>query len=212
MAMHSYMVQYTGNITFTGAKWTPPSSVAARHMPSDKKNYRVELRMANEDNKVSRTYVELRENACDTFALNEDMYMMRSSSKADLYTFAGAYDVAANVLSMNNHIVPVGMDVKRAGTYRFTMPSEFSGTVTLIDTETGARTNLALSDYEVALPKGTSNTRFLLEIDINKMPTAIDGVDGGSLKDGKAHKFIQNGQMYILQNGIIYDAQGKRVK
>lgn len=210
-SMHAYMVQYAGDVTFSGAKLTPPASVAAHRVPGEKKNYRIKLRMENESGNSSDAFVELRENACDTFALNEDMYMMHSSSKADLYTFAGNYDVAANVLSMNNHIVPVGMDVKRAGTYRFTMPSEFSGTVTLVDTETGIRTNLALSDYEVSLPKGTSNTRFLLEIDIHQMPTAIDGV-GGSLKDGKAHKFIQNGQMYILQNGIIYDAQGKRVK
>ena len=210
-SMHAYMVQYAGDVTFSGAKLTPPASVAAHRVPGEKKNYRIKLRMDNESGNSSDAFVELRENACDTFALNEDMYMMRSSSKADLYTFAGNYDVAANVLSMNNHIVPVGTDVKVAGTYRFTMPSDFSGTVTLVDTETGIRTNLALSDYEVSLPKGTSNTRFLLEIDIHQMPTAIDGV-GGSLKDGKAHKFIQNGQMYILQNGIIYDAQGKRVK
>jgi hypothetical protein len=44
------------------------------------------------------------------------------------------------------------------------------------------------------------------------MPTAIDGVEGGSLKDGKAHKFIENGLMYILQNGAIFDARGNRVK
>ena len=207
------MVQYAGTVTFHGASIEAvPASVAARHMPSDEKNYRIELQLINENGKTNRTYVELRENACDTFALNEDMYMMRSSRTVDLYSFAGAYDVAANVLSVNNHIVPVGTDVKVAGTYRFTMPSDFSGTVTLIDTETGTRTNLAFGDYEVNLPKGTSNNRFLLEININKMPTAIDGVDGGSLKDGKAHKFIENGQMYILQNGIIYDAQGKRVK
>ena len=212
-SMHGYMVQYAGTVTFHGASiGAVPASVAARHMPSDEKNYRIELQLINENGKTNRTYVELRENACDTFALNEDMYMMRSSRTVDLYSFAGAYDVAANVLSVNNHIVPVGTDVKVAGTYRFTMPSEFSGTVTLIDTETGTRTNLAFGDYEVNLPKGTSNNRFLLEININKMPTAIDGVDGGSLKDGKAHKFIENGQMYILQNGIIYDAQGKRVK
>lgn len=212
-SMHGYMVQYAGTVTFHGASiGAAPASVAARHMPSDEKNYRIELQLINENGKTNRTYVELRENACDTFALNEDMYMMRSSRTVDLYSFAGAYDVAANVLSVNNHIVPVGTDVKVAGTYRFTMPSDFSGTVTLIDTETGTRTNLAFGDYEVNLPKGTSNTRFLLEININKMPTAIDGVDGGSLKDGKAHKFIENGQMYILRNGIIYDAQGKRVK
>ena len=211
-SMHSYMVQYTGDVTFSGAKLTPPpASVAARHIPSEKQNYRIKLRMETENGNRSETFVELRENACDTFALNEDMYMMRSSTTVDLYTYAGNYDVAANVLSMNNHIVPVGMDVKRAGTYRFTMPSEFSGTVTLIDAEADVRTNLAYGDYEVNLPKGTSNNRFLLEINIHQMPTSIDGV-GGSLKDGKAHKFIENGQMYILQNGAIYDARGNRVR
>lgn len=208
-SMHSYMVQYAGDVTFHGAKLTPPpASVAARRVPSDK-NYRIELRMVNANNKFSRTYVELRENAKDTFELNEDMYMVRSSNMADLYTFAGAYDVAANVLTVNNHIVPVGMDVKQAGTYRFTMPSEFSGTVTLVDTQTGARTNLALGDYEVNLAKGTLNNRFQLEINIQSSTTSLEGND---VKDGGAHKFIENGQMYILQNGVIYDARGNRVQ
>lgn len=34
----------------------------------------------------------------------------------------------------------------------------------------------------------------------------------GSLKDGKAHKFIENGAMYILRDGVIYDARGNKVK
>ena len=210
--MHSYMVQYAGDITFFGSAITPPpASVAARRMPSDK-NYRIELQMASENGKTSRTYVELRENACDTFALNEDMYMMRTSKTADLYSFAGSYDVAANVLSVKNHLVPVGIDVKRAGMYRFTMPSEFDGSVVLIDTYTGARTNLALGDYEVNLERGTANDRFLLEINIHNAPTTIEGIEGGSLKDGKAHKFVQDGVMYILRDGKIYDARGAKIK
>lgn len=208
-SMHSYMVQYAGDVTFHGAKLTPPpASVAARRVPSDK-NYRIELRMVNVNNKFSRTYVELRENACDTFVLNEDLYKVRSSNMADLYTFAGAYDLAANVLTVNNHIVPVGMDVKQAGTYRFTMPSAFSGTVTLIDTETGVRTNLALGDYEVNLEKGTLNNRFQLEINIQASTTSLEGND---VKDGGAHKFIENGAMYILKNGEIFDVYGNHVR
>ena len=207
-SMHAYMVQYAGDVTFHGAKLTPPSSVAARRVQSDK-NYRIELQMVNMNGKSSETFVELRENACDTFALNEDLYMVRSSNMADLYTFAGAYDVAANVLTVNNHIVPVGMDVKQAGTYRFTMPSAFSGTVTLIDTQAGARTNLALGDYEVNLEKGTLNNRFQLEINIQASTTSLEGND---VKDGGAHKFIENGIMYILRDGKVFDACGNRVK
>lgn len=206
-SMHSYMVQYAGDVKFHGAA-IKPASVAARRVPSDKK-YLIELQMINTNEKTRRTYVELRENAKDTFELNEDMYMVRSSNIVDLYTFAGAYDVAANVLTVNNHIVPVGMDVKQAGTYRFTMPSEFSGTVTLVDTQTGARTNLALGDYEVNLAKGTLNNRFQLEINIQSSTTSLEGND---VKDGGAHKFIENGVMYILRDGKVFNAQGSRVK
>lgn len=207
-SMHGYMVQFAGDVTFTGAHIS--ASVAARRMPSNK-HYLAELQLVNENGDENATYVELRENANTDFQLNEDMYMMRSSNTVDLYSFAGAYDVAANVLPIDDQLVRVGMDVKQAGTYRFTMPSEFSGTVTLIDNLMGTRTNMALGDHEVYLERGVDNNRFLLEIDIQQMPTAIDGV-GGSLKDGKAHKFIENGQMYILKDGIIYDARGSRVK
>ena len=211
--LHSYMVQYTGNVTFTCAEPVVPS-IAARRTPMTA-NYNIELQVLNSDEEmINHTYVELRENAIDTFALNEDTYMITNSHAVNVYTFAGAYDVAANVLSIGNHVIPVGVKVNREGTYTFTSPSNFSGTVTLVDTYTGARTNLALSDYEVNLTQGTDEERFLLEINVNNTPTAIDGVgDGnGNLKDGKAHKFIMNDQMYILQNGIIYDARGARVK
>ena len=140
--------------------------------------------------------------------------MVKDSKTADIYTFAGCYDVSANVLSVENHVIPVGVDVKSAGTYTFSMPSNFSGTVTLVDKFDGTRTNLAMEDYEVYLEKGTIDDRFELEINVNKMPTAIDGAEdgSGSLKDGKAHKFIMNDMMYILNDGVLYDATGKRVK
>ena len=208
-SMHGYMVQYAGVVTFHGAAITP-ASVAARRRVQVEPNYRVELQLVSEENKTSHTYVELRENACDTFALNEDMYMMRSSKTVDLYSFAGAYDVAANVLSLSDHTVPLGLDVKRAGTYRFTMPSSFSGTVTLLDKTTGTRTNLALGDYEVYLDRGMVNNRFELVLSVSQITTAIDAV--GDPANGQGCKYLQDGQLYILKEGVVYDARGTRVK
>ena len=213
-SMHGYMVQYSGSVSFTGASIQPASSVVARRAPKSGENYLLELQLLKDSKRVSRTYVELREEACDTFALDEDVYMVYTSHPADLYTYAGNYDVSANVLSMDNHSIPVGIEVHQVGEYTFTMPSSFNGAATLIDTQTGARTNLALGDYTVSLPKGVCDGRFFIELDLNKMPTAIDGVtDGsGSLRDGNAHKFIENGIMYILRDGILYDARGNKVK
>ena len=209
--MHGYMVQYHGNVTFKTA--AAPASVAARRAPQ-KENYQIELQVLNNNADVlNSAFVELRENACDTFELNEDVYMSFNNLAVNIYTLAGNYDVAANVLSVGNHTIPVGVKVTKAGTYTFSMPSNFSGTATLVDSFTGERTNLALDDYEVNLQRGVIEDRFLLEIDVQQVATAIDGASGeGSLKDGKAHKFLQNNTLYILQNGVLYDARGARVQ
>ncbi len=213
-SMHGYMVQFYGSVLFTGsAIHTKPSPVVARRTPQNREDYTLELQLLRNNNRISRTYIELREEACDTFALNEDVYMMYTSLPADLYTYAGNYDVSANVLSIDNHVVPVGVEVHQAGEYTFAMPDNFSGSAVLVDTEANTRTNLAISDYTVTLPKGVCDGRFFIELDINKMPTSIDVIGtGGSLKDGKAHKFIENGAMYILRDGVVYDARGNKVK
>ena len=139
--------------------------------------------------------------------------MSYNSHAVNIYTLAGNYDVAANILSIDDHIVPVGVEVTRAGRYTFSMPSEFSGTVTLVDNFDGSRTDLSLGDYTVTLPKGTIEDRFTLEINIARSTTTdIEGIEGGSIKDGKAHKFVRDGIMYILRDGVIYDARGARMK
>lgn len=210
LTMHGYMVQYAGDVTFEGASITPPASVAARRVAENKQNYTVELQLYNEDIEASRTYVELRENAIDSFLLSEDLYMIRSSHFADVFTYAGNYDVAANVLSVNSHIVPVGVQVKKAGTYTFSMTTPFDGTVTLIDYHTGSRTNLGWSDYTVTLEKGTINDRFALEINIQNVSTDVEG-NTGHFKGKDAVKFLHNGILYIKKGDAIYDARGSRV-
>lgn len=209
--MYSYMAQYAGEIVFKGPA---VNKVVAAKRHTEKKDYRINLELAKDEQFIGRTYVELRENAVDSFLLNEDICMFRNGVNADLFTYAGGYEAGANVLPIADQVVPVGIAVKKAGTYVFSMPSHFDGEVILVDTYAQTRTNLALNDYEIALPTGEITDRFYLEININKVPTAIDGVtDGeGTLKDGKAHKYIENGIMYIIQNGLIYDAQGKRVQ
>jgi hypothetical protein len=210
--MHSYLIQYAGEVTFRGSHIANhvPSSVAARRAAEEVKNYTVELQLDRDSAFASRTYVELQENAEDGFLLNEDMYMGSSSPIANLYTYAGAYDVAANVLSVNSHIVPVGVQVKKAGTYTFSMTTPFDGTVTLIDYHNGSRTNLGWSDYTVTLEKGTINDRFALEINIQNVNTDVEG-NTGHFKGKDAVKFLHNGILYIKKGDAIYDARGSRV-
>ena len=208
--MYGYMVQYAGNITFSGSA---VNKIVAAERSDEKKNYRLNLEISKDDQFVGRTYVELNENAVDSFALNEDVCMLKNGVIADLYTFSGAYEAGANVMTIGNHIIPVGIDVKTAGTFTFSMPDNFDGTVTLLDTYTQTRTNLSLDVYEVYLEQGTIEGRFFIELDVQQTITSLENVDGNNgINDGAVHKFIQNDQMYILKNGVIYDARGARVQ
>ena len=211
-AMHSYLIQFAGEVSFQGSHIANhvPTAIAARRVAEEVKNYTVELQLDRDSAFASRTYVELQENAVDSFLLNEDMYMGSSSPIANLYTYAGAYDVAANVLSVNSHIVPVGVQVKQAGTYTFSMTTPFDGTVTLIDYHTGARTNLGWSDYTITLEKGTINDRFALEINIQHVSTDVEG-NTGNFKGKENVKFLHNGILYIKSGDVIYDARGSKV-
>lgn len=204
-AMFGYFVQFAGTVTFEGAMQKEEPVVARRKAAPQ--NYAMSLELSRGGKKETRAFVELREGANDDFMLDEDMCLM-ASSNADIYTYAGAYDAMANVLSMDDHTVRVGVDIKTAGEYTFSMPVAFDGTAVLVDLLTGTRTNLALSDYTVSLNKGMYNDRFVLEIGARKIVTSLDTTD---LKDGNVHKFVENGVMYILRDGKRYDAQGKVV-
>ena len=61
------------------------------------------------------------------------------------------------------------------------------------------------------------------ELNIEKMRIIVDGEDRGELiidadgdilapSDAQSRKFIENGVLYIEREGVIYDAQGKRIK
>lgn len=59
----------------------------------------------------------------------------------------------------------------------------------------------------------TNNTRFTMSIRLApKTPTDIEVVIPDELKDSGALKFIYQDKMYILRNGVIYDATGKKVR
>ena len=219
-AMSSFFVQWAGDITWTtnaaNDKWkdTEPASAPRRAKAEPGKNYLIKLDVEFNGKVSDWAFVRLADEANDDFVLREDMFKMYNNGIPNIYTFAGAYDVAYNAVPVKSQTIPMGVLIRKNGTYTFSMPNNFSGTVTLIDNFAQTRTNLNIEDYEVYLNKGTINDRFELEINVNNAPTAIDGVtDGsGSLKDGKAHKFIMNDMLYILKDGVLYDARGNRVQ
>ena len=212
--MHSYMVQYYGNIDWSASE---PALAPARRSADAKPEvveFRIDIKQG--DVKKDNTFVTLMDNDKITngFDMNADLVKMYNANQANIYTIINDVEVSANCLPMTDQttIVPVGVKIVANGDYTFSIPEGTEGIgVTLIDNETGIRTSLSALDYTINLSAGTYDNRFVLEISpVAQMPTDIENTDA-SVHDG-IRKVMIDGILYIVRGNKIFDAQGKRVK
>ena len=214
-AMHAYVVQYHGGVTFTTSA-SPAPAIVARRTYADKPQD-VDFRLELNKNGVmeDQTFVSLSndENASADFVFGEDMSKEFNANRANIYTFIGTEWVAGNTLPMINQttIVPVGVKIATEGEYTFSIPEGTYGVgITLIDNVAGARTNLGLMDYMVTLGQGQIDNRFLLEISpIQQTPTDVEAI---SDQQSAVRKVMIDGILYIVKDGKVFDARGNRVK
>ena len=121
-------------------------------------------------------------------------------------------EVAANVLPIEETIIPLGVVSAAAGEYTFVMPNGTDGIVVeLIDYETNTRTNMLLDNYTVNLGKGTFENRFALHVKPDKTTTSVDNIANEATGD-KVKKYLIDGVLYMQKDGVLYDAQGKLVR
>ena len=211
-AMHSYMVQYEGEIEWSKIVNTAPSGLAAKKNSSaiDKTMLRLELQQAGET--VDKTYVQLRdEEGTEGFDLNLDLTKIINKG-ANIYTVVNGDQMAGNVVPAQESMIPLGVVITEAGEYTLTLPSNTNGvTVELVDYATGISTNLLALDYKVRLTAGTHEGRFALRIQPNKVTTDVE--NGAIFGEGKGiRKLLIDGALYMQKDGVLYDAQGKLVR
>lgn len=215
-AMHAYTVQYYGGVTWT-------TSVTPTAAPQRNTEYRGEyefcLEVQQDEQMIDRTYVRLSddENVTTGFEFSEDMTKQFNSRKANIFTIAGNTSLGGNSLPLSTTqttVVPVGVKIKTAGDYTFSIPEGTEGIgVTLIDEETGIRTSLSALEYTVNLAAGDYTERFWLEISpIQNTPTGLEEPTSDSSLKGRAQKRIIDGVLYIVKDGKIFDARGTRVE
>ena len=216
-AMHAYLVQYCGEVTWTSSVSVKPVGPAPRRNPDAPKDAEYRLELRQNDVTVDQTFVRLSsdERVTTGFEFNYDLSKEFNAKKSNIYTLIGTEQVAGNVLPLTEQttVVPVGVVAKKTGDYTFAIPEGTNGVgVTLIDNETGIRTSLSALDYTVNLTAGTYNERFVLEISpIKHMPTGIEMLNGEN-GENAVRKILIDGIMYIVKDGKMFDAQGKRVQ
>lgn len=212
-AMHSFMVQYYGDITWTSVvnTGTPLSIAAKKDADADKKiMLRLELQQAGST--LDKTYVQLRnDKGTKGFDMSLDLTKIINAG-ANIYSIVDNHEMAGNAIPKDETVLPLGVVITAAGEYTIAMPNGTEGMIVeLIDYEQGTSTNLLMSDYTITLDKGTFNQRFALRLKPDKVATSVDNIGNGANGD-EVRKLLIDGVLYLQQGTNTYDAQGKHVQ
>ena len=217
--MHAYMLQYAGVINWkahTMSEHDYSNKLIARRNTEQEASHTLRITLNQADKKLDQTYVRLQEeDATADFDMNKDQYKIKKA-KANIYSLiqnaVGQIEAGANVLPLQTTVVPLGVIIKTAGEYTFSMPDGTDGIIAeLIDYQTNTRTNLLLDNYTVTLPAGTNNSRFALSLQPDKTVTSVDNI-GNEATGDKVKKYLIDGVLYMQKDGALYDAQGRCVQ
>ena len=212
--LYSYMVQYAGYINWTSIRNEGQASLAAKKNSDGNQLHRLCLEIQQNGDKVDQTFVRLEDEdgVTDRFDFNHDLCKIVNAG-ANIYSFVTTetypIEVAANVLPIQETIIPIGIKLDAAGEYTFAMPDGTDGIVVeLIDYETNTTTNLLLDNYTVNLGKGTFENRFALHVQPSKVTTSVGEINTNTTG---VKKYLIDGVLYMQKDGVLYDAQGRKL-
>ncbi|MBQ9427405.1 MAG: hypothetical protein IJU36_07220 [Paludibacteraceae bacterium] len=220
-AMHSYLVQYSGEtLTWAYVNQAEPASIAARLAETPDREYKLVLQ--GEERTEDQTFVRLTDETAvsNRFEFNQDLSKEYNAGRGNIWTVtADTVEVAGNSMPkpLQTTLVPVGVKVVANGEYTLTMPEGTNGEdVYLIDNAYGTRTNLGLMPYTVTLTAGTYDSRFALEFaPIQDSPTSLENdanANANANANADVRKVFVGGRLYIIRDSKVYDAAGQRVE
>lgn len=136
------------------------------------------------------------------------------------YSLIGETKYAYNALSENDiqQVIPIGYRAPAEGEYTFSINPRYAEngafeSVNLIDYETGIVTDLLKFSYTFSTERTQNDTRFALNVVKQKeTPTGIENGANGANDANGVRKLLLDGKMYIILDGKMFDAQGKRVQ
>lgn len=193
-------------------------NMPARYLQAKEREVEFEVLLDN-DAQQDHTGFLIADKYTPEYEINADLEKMEKAMS--VYTILNGYQLAYNALNPNDakEDIPVGFIANVAGSYTFSLAE--SGDVEdvehiwLTDHEIGAgfTTDLIDDTYSFAVEQaGKNNTRFTIRIELKDEDEVATGIEptGGGDKD-RPLKFLYRDKMYILRNGVIYDATGKKV-
>ena len=214
----AYLVQNGNQIKWSAVNAKPSSPIVARQRSEEQEsNYDWKITLTRGEVQEDQAFIRMtnQEEVTAEFDFGQDLSKELNYGRSDIYTLIGYERAAANSMPLSDSttVVPLGLDIEQDGDYTIAMPEGVESVgVTLLDAETGERTNLSIGmDYTISLNKGACHNRLYLEISpIQQTTTDIEYTDQGT-REQSVRKVLIDGKLYIVCDGVVYDAQGKRL-
>lgn len=155
------------------------------------------------------------------YDLNGDMEkLLGSGTSLRTYMTYGNMNLAYVALTetLAREWIPVTIRIPADGEYTFSLHEasiarELEGVYLIDYNNADVVTNLLEENYPFYSEAGTISGRFAINAIVGERqtPTGIDAIDGRT-DASQPIKFIYRNNVFILHNGVIYDATGKKVK
>lgn len=179
-------------------------------------NERFGLSLTTNGKLCDNLFVTCDDEATSAYTCGKDVQKMGNvtgTKVARLWTNAKGTNLCAIYTAYSNDqaIIPLNIYAPKAGEY--TLSLENSPVEDVYLTRNGIIVwNLTMSDYTFELNAG-SDTSYALQVvrRVQNTATGVDAIDNDKRGTDFVEKMIVNGQLFILRDGILYDAQGKKV-
>ena len=152
------------------------------------------------------------------YEINADLEKMLGTMS--VYSIYNGYQLAYTALSPLNAMeeIPLGYVLPSTGEYTFALDEHGDlddiEHIYLLDYDKNTTTDLMEDIYTFAATEKKSDKRFAISVILKEeeeveTPTQLETLEWES---DHPYKFIYQDKMYILRNGLIYDAMGKQVQ
>lgn len=176
-----------------------------------------ELLLSN-DAQSDNTGLLISEEFTPAYEINADLEKMTGTMS--VYTIYNGYQLAYNALSPLNAMeeIPLGYVVPTTGEYTFNLDERGDlddiEHIYLLDHDSSITTDLMEDIYTFTATEKKNDHRFAISVILKaeeeeETPTHLETLEWES---DHPYKFIYQDKMYILRNGVIYDAMGKQVQ
>ena len=215
-ATYAYLIQNGNEIHWEAVNTNKPASIIARDQIENMSNYEWKIALLRNDAPADHTFIRMTDNESVTSAFDFHQDLSKEFNYgANIYTLVGYERLAANSLPMSDSttIIPLGVSAQEAGDYTITMPEGVESIgITLVDNETGIHTNLSAGqEYTLTLNKGICENRLFIEVSpIQNTPTDLEYTTEDT-REQTTRKMLIDGILYLIRDGVIYDAQGHRL-